>query len=174
MDPLEGIRVFDLTHALAGPYCTMLLGDLGADVIKIEAPGEGDHSRGWGPPFVNGESSYFLSVNRNKRSVALDLKSEAGRKAAVLLATGGGMEHQPVETPEKRGERFAGSCGGKDEGAFSARDPDGYAADKIASYTYNSLHEPLTATDPAGKATSYIYNSSGQVTTGGGQVLNLP
>ena len=65
----------------------MLLGDLGADVIKIEAPGEGDHSRGWGPPFVNGESSYFLSVNRNKRSVALDLKSEAGRKAAVLLAT---------------------------------------------------------------------------------------
>src|SRR5205823_5262439 len=84
---LEGIRVFDLTHALAGPYCTMLLGDLGADVIKIEAPGEGDHSRGWGPPFVNGESSYFLSVNRNKRSVALDLKSEAGRKAAVLLAT---------------------------------------------------------------------------------------
>src|SRR5207248_11099485 len=65
----------------------MLLGDLGADVIKIEAPGEGDHSRGWGPPFVNGESSYFLSVNRNKRSVALDLKSEAGRKAAVPLAT---------------------------------------------------------------------------------------
>jgi crotonobetainyl-CoA:carnitine CoA-transferase CaiB-like acyl-CoA transferase len=87
VDPLEGIRVFDLTHALAGPYCTMLLGDLGADVIKIEAPGEGDHSRGWGPPFVKGESSYFLSVNRNKRSVALDLKSEAGRKAAVLLAT---------------------------------------------------------------------------------------
>src|SRR5437763_8229490 len=85
--PLDGVRVLDLTHALAGPYCTMLLGDLGADVIKIEAPGEGDHSRGWGPPFVNGESSYFLSVNRNKRSVALDLKSEAGRKAAVLLAT---------------------------------------------------------------------------------------
>jgi crotonobetainyl-CoA:carnitine CoA-transferase CaiB-like acyl-CoA transferase len=87
VDPLEGIRVFDLTHALAGPYCTMLLGDLGADVLKIETPGEGDHSRGWGPPFVNGESSYFLSVNRNKRSVALDLKSAAGRKAAVLLAT---------------------------------------------------------------------------------------
>ncbi len=87
MDPLEGVRVLDLTHALAGPYCTMLLGDLGADVIKIETPGEGDHARGWGPPFVNGESSYFLSVNRNKRSVALDLKSEAGRKAAVLLAT---------------------------------------------------------------------------------------
>ena len=84
--PLSGVRVLDLTHALAGPYCTMLLGDLGADVIKVESPGEGDHSRRWGPPFVNGESSYFLSVNRNKRSVALDLKREAGQEVAVGLA----------------------------------------------------------------------------------------
>ncbi len=84
--PLAGLRVLDLTHALAGPYCTMLLGDLGADVIKVESPGEGDHSRRWGPPFVNGESAYFLSVNRNKRSVALDLKEEGGLGAAVDLA----------------------------------------------------------------------------------------
>jgi crotonobetainyl-CoA:carnitine CoA-transferase CaiB-like acyl-CoA transferase len=84
--PLAGIRVLDLTHALAGPFCTMLLGDLGADVIKVEEPGEGDHSRRWGPPFINGESSYFLSVNRNKRSVALDLKREAGLQAAIALA----------------------------------------------------------------------------------------
>ena len=84
--PLAGLRVLDLTHALAGPYCTMLLGDLGADVIKIEPPGEGDQSRQWGPPFVNAESSYFLSVNRNKRSVALDLKQEAGVAATVDLA----------------------------------------------------------------------------------------
>jgi crotonobetainyl-CoA:carnitine CoA-transferase CaiB-like acyl-CoA transferase len=84
--PLAGIRVLDLTHALAGPYCTMVLGDLGADVIKVEAPGEGDHARHWGPPFVNGESTYFLSVNRNKRSVALDLKQEAGLRAATDLA----------------------------------------------------------------------------------------
>ena len=83
--PLAGIRVLDLTHALAGPYCTMLLGDLGADVIKLEPP-SGDHSRQWGPPFIGSESSYFLSVNRNKRSVVLDLKHAGARSAAQALA----------------------------------------------------------------------------------------
>src|ERR1700686_2440727 len=82
--PLAGIRVLDFSHALAGPYCTMLLGDLGADVIKIEPP-KGDHSRQWGPPFINGESSYFLSVNRNKRSVVLDLKRPATLRVAEKL-----------------------------------------------------------------------------------------
>jgi crotonobetainyl-CoA:carnitine CoA-transferase CaiB-like acyl-CoA transferase len=83
--PLAGIRVLDFSHALAGPYCTMLLGDLGADVIKVEPP-IGDHSRQWGPPFIHGESSYFLSVNRNKRSVVLNLKLPAARRAAEELA----------------------------------------------------------------------------------------
>jgi crotonobetainyl-CoA:carnitine CoA-transferase CaiB-like acyl-CoA transferase len=69
---LEGIRVVELTEALAGPYCAMLLGDFGADVIKVERPGTGDQSRGWGPPFVGAESAYFLAANRNKRSIALN------------------------------------------------------------------------------------------------------
>jgi crotonobetainyl-CoA:carnitine CoA-transferase CaiB-like acyl-CoA transferase len=69
---LEGIRVVELTEALAGPYCAMLLGDFGADVIKVERPGTGDQSRGWGPPFVGGESAYFLAANRNKRSIVLN------------------------------------------------------------------------------------------------------
>ncbi|GIK41072.1 MAG: CoA transferase [Chloroflexota bacterium] len=82
---LENMRVIDLTQALAGPYCTMMLGDLGADVIKIETPGAGDQSRGWGPPFVEGESAYFLSINRNKRSLTLDIKSAAGQKVLHQL-----------------------------------------------------------------------------------------
>ena len=84
--PLLGVRVLDLTHALAGPYCTLLLGDLGADVIKVEPPQLGDQSRVWGPPFLAGESSYFLSVNRNKRSVNIDLATASGQGAAAALA----------------------------------------------------------------------------------------
>ena len=72
--PLRHLRVVEMTEALAGPYCSMLLGDLGADVIKIERPGRGDQSRGWGPPFLKGESAYFLAVNRNKRSLELNIK----------------------------------------------------------------------------------------------------
>ncbi|MDH3255508.1 MAG: CoA transferase, partial [Acidobacteriota bacterium] len=72
--PLTGVRVLEMTEALAGPYCAMLMGDLGADVIKIERPGVGDQARRWGPPFVEGESAYYLSVNRNKRSLELDIK----------------------------------------------------------------------------------------------------
>src|SRR5258708_3524092 len=85
--PLSGTRVIDLTRALAGPYCTLLLGDMGADVIKVELPGSGDETRQWGPPFLAGESSYFLSVNRNKRSITLDLKSAAGLEALRRLVT---------------------------------------------------------------------------------------
>ena len=87
---LAGIRVIDLTRVLAGPFCTMLLGDLGADVIKVEVPGRGDDTRQWGPPFTpQGESAYFLSANRNKRSLTLNLKAEQGlRVLRELIARG--------------------------------------------------------------------------------------
>jgi len=83
--PLKGIRVADFTQALSGPYCTMLLADLGADVVKVEMPGRGDDSRHWGPPFVGDTAAYFLAVNRNKRSMELDLRSPLGREAATAL-----------------------------------------------------------------------------------------
>ena len=76
----------DLSRVLAGPYCTMLLADLGADVVKVERPGGGDETRSWGPPFAGGEAAYYLSVNRNKRSVALDLADEGDRALARTLA----------------------------------------------------------------------------------------
>jgi crotonobetainyl-CoA:carnitine CoA-transferase CaiB-like acyl-CoA transferase len=79
MTPLHGLTVLDLTRVLSGPYCTMMLADMGARVIKIEQPGKGDDTRGWGPPFIDGESAYFLSINRNKESVTLDFKQPAGR-----------------------------------------------------------------------------------------------
>jgi formyl-CoA transferase len=74
--PLDGVRVLDLTRVVAGPYCSMFLGDLGAEVVKVEQPGSGDDTRGWGPPFAGGESAYFLCINRNKKSLTLDLKSK--------------------------------------------------------------------------------------------------
>jgi crotonobetainyl-CoA:carnitine CoA-transferase CaiB-like acyl-CoA transferase len=90
--PLEGVRVLDLSRVLAGPYATMVLGDLGADVVKVEHPERGDDTRHWGPPFAGGEergeSAYFLSVNRNKRSIGVDLKDQRGLERVRALAAG--------------------------------------------------------------------------------------
>jgi len=83
--PLSHLRILDFTALVQGPLATQILGDLGADVVKIEPPA-GDHSRQWGPPFIKGESAYFLSINRNKRSMVLDLKSPAAQAAAQDLA----------------------------------------------------------------------------------------
>ncbi len=85
MAPLTGFTVLDLTRVLSGPYCTMLLADMGARVIKVEQPGKGDDTRGWGPPFLEGESAYFLSINRNKESVTLDFKTPEGRRVLDRL-----------------------------------------------------------------------------------------
>src|SRR5690625_901642 len=82
---LKGIKVLDLSRVLAGPYCTQLLGDLGADVWKLESP-RGDETRGWGPPWLEGESTYYLSVNRNKRSMVVDLKNSEGAELVRELA----------------------------------------------------------------------------------------
>ena len=84
--PLHGIKVIDQTQALAGPYTTMILGDLGADVIKIEKPGIGDNSRQWAPPYIGDQSCYYLAVNRNKRGIALDIRAENGRAFIHRLA----------------------------------------------------------------------------------------
>ena len=86
--PLAGFTVLDLTRVLSGPYCTMMLADMGARVIKVEQPGKGDDTRGWGPPFQNGESAYFMSVNRNKESVTLDFKHPEGRAVLDRLIAG--------------------------------------------------------------------------------------
>ena len=84
--PLAGIRVLDATSSLAGPYCTEILGALGADVVKVEQPERGDETRQWGPPFWNGEGTLFLAANANKRSLALDIRADAGREALLRLS----------------------------------------------------------------------------------------
>jgi crotonobetainyl-CoA:carnitine CoA-transferase CaiB-like acyl-CoA transferase len=103
---LDGIRVVELTEALAGPYCAMLLGDLGADVIKVERHGTGDQSRTWGPPFVGGESAYFLAANRNKRSIALNYDDPRGAEAfqRLLASADVFLHNQPSRASlQKRG-----------------------------------------------------------------------
>lgn len=85
---LEGIRVIDLTRALSGPYCTLMLADHGADVVKVEQPGVGDETRSWAPPLINGISAYYLAINRNKRSITIDLKHPEGKKVLERLIEG--------------------------------------------------------------------------------------
>lgn len=103
-DILDGIRVIELTEALAGPYCAMLLGDFGADVIKVERPGTGDQSRGWGPPFIAGESAYFLAANRNKRSIALNYDEPADAETLQRLIASADvfLSNQPSLTSLQR------------------------------------------------------------------------
>lgn len=112
MGALSGLRVLDLSRILAGPWCTQILGDLGAEIIKIERPGSGDDTRGWGPPFLcdrngaeTGESAYFLAMNRNKRSAAIDMATAEGRSLLCALAVRSDVlvENFKVGTLEKYG-----------------------------------------------------------------------
>ncbi len=102
---LEGLRILDLTRILAGPLCTMMLGDMGADVIKVEPPGTGDDTRAWGPPFVEGEAAYFLGLNRNKRSITLNMAAQAGQEilGALIRKSDVLVENFKVGTLEKWG-----------------------------------------------------------------------
>ncbi|MBX3661502.1 MAG: CoA transferase [Burkholderiales bacterium] len=102
---LAGVRVLDLTRILAGPLCTMMLGDMGADVIKVEPPGAGDDTRSWGPPFAEGESAYYLGVNRNKRSMTLNMAVKSGQEvlAGLIRKSDVLVENFKVGTLEKWG-----------------------------------------------------------------------
>ncbi len=102
MAPLDGILVADFSRVLAGPFATMLLGDLGADVVKVERPGSGDDTRAWGPPWRDGVSTYYLGLNRNKRSVALDLADEGDRASVLQAGIAEALEAERMYRPEKR------------------------------------------------------------------------
>ena len=108
--PLSGITVLDLSRVLSGPYCTMQLADMGARVIKIERPGAGDDTRAWGPPFIEGESAYFLSINRNKESITLNFKHPDGRKILDdLIARAAAVEAgKKAYVEEKRKTELSG------------------------------------------------------------------
>ena len=114
--PLDGITVLDLTRVLSGPYCTMLLADMGARVIKVEQPGKGDDTRGWGPPFLEGESAYFLSINRNKESVSLDFKHPDGRRCSMRSS-------RRATSSSRTSGRARSRSSGLDYDALSARHP---------------------------------------------------
>jgi formyl-CoA transferase/CoA:oxalate CoA-transferase len=115
--PLSGLTILDLSRVLSGPYCTMLAADMGARVIKIEHPQGGDDTRAWGPPFLHGESAYYLSINRNKESVAVDFKTEGGRRVieALLAKADALVENFRPGTLDKMGLGYT---------AVSARRPD--------------------------------------------------
>jgi formyl-CoA transferase len=83
---LEDVKVLDLSRILAMPYCSMMLGDLGAEILRVERPGAGDETRQWGPPWKGGQSAYYLSINRNKKSITVDLKKKEGQESIIQLA----------------------------------------------------------------------------------------
>src|SRR4051812_7265931 len=153
MPPLDGLKVIDLTRVLAGPFCTMLLGDMGADVIKIEEPGSGDDTRGWPPFMAGGQSSYFLGVNRNKRSLALNLKSADGPDVLRRLATSADVlvENFRPGTLDRLGLGFA---------ALSAINPRLIVA-SVSGYGQTGPRRDLAGYDPVLQAEAGLMDIPG-------------
>jgi crotonobetainyl-CoA:carnitine CoA-transferase CaiB-like acyl-CoA transferase len=153
MPPLDGLTVIDLTRVLAGPFCTMLLGDMGADVIKVEEPGTGDDVRGWAPFVADGWSSYFLGVNRNKRSLALDLKSPDGPDVLRRLAKSADVlvENFRPGTLDRLGVGFA---------ALSAINP-GLIFASVSGYGQTGPRRDLAGYDPVLQAEAGLMDITG-------------
>ena len=167
-DHLRGIRVVDLTQNLAGPYCTQILGDLGAEVVKVEPP-KGDAARAWGPPFWGGESPLFLSTNRNKRSVRLDLKSDRGREIVWKLIDGADVFVQSLRAGVV--ERL-----GLDYEAVKARRPEIIYV-SVTAYGLSGPLKDLPGYDPLMQAYGGIMSITGHAETGparvGGPVVDF-
>ena len=161
MDHLQGLRVVDITQNLAGPYCTQILGDLGADVVKIEPP-TGDSARAWGPPFWKSESPLFLSVNRNKRSVRIDLKSERGREIAWTL-----IDHADVFVQSLRAGVVESL--GFDYKSVKARRPE-IVYVSVTAYGQTGPLKNLPGYDPLMQAQSGIMSVTGHPETGPARV----
>ncbi len=140
---LSGVTVLDLTTSVAGPYATMLLGDFGARVIKIERPGHGDDARAWGPPFLDGESLWFLSVNRNKESVALDYTTAAGREAlkALVRRVDVVITNQPPTVQKKLGTDFETLSGLNERLIYAAITGFGLSGERTAMTCYDLIAE---------------------------------
>jgi crotonobetainyl-CoA:carnitine CoA-transferase CaiB-like acyl-CoA transferase len=157
-DLLDGVRVLDLTTSIAGPYATLLLADLGADVVKIERAGRGDDSRQWGPPFLNGEALWYLAVNRNKRSVALDLADPAD--VAVLVELAGRADVVITTLREPLLRRL-----GLDYPTVRARRPDLIFA-TITGYGLTGPNAGLPGYDLIAEGVSGVMALTGEPTTG--------
>jgi len=139
---LDGVRVVEMSEALAGPYCAMLLGDCGADVVKIERPSVGDQSRGWGPPFVAGESAYFLATNRNKRSVVLNYDHASGAEALQKLLASADVfiVNQPsLPSLKKRGLDAAALCAKNTRLIYCSITGYGFTGPKVGRPGYDIL-----------------------------------
>jgi crotonobetainyl-CoA:carnitine CoA-transferase CaiB-like acyl-CoA transferase len=198
MHVLDDILIVDLSQALAGPYCTMLLGDMGAEVIKIEPPGSGDQSRGWGPPFVEGESTYFLAVNRNKKSLTLNLKSDQGQEIMHRLIARADVfiHNMPRQSSQRKTGIDAGTLldinprliyvsitGYGISGPYAERpgyDLIAQGESGLMSITGEPEGEPMRYPIPLADMTTGIYAALGVVSallarhrTGRGQVLDL-